>query len=163
MSSSGLPEVQAKQAVQRLHELRKAVDSFTQHAATLAGAKSLDPAAVMEEANKFLATLIKYRTEVQGLKGLSETLARSLSSRPPAGGGMSPAATWGPELRAGCKQFSEAVVHAEQAIGKLYKAAGEQINLPTRTATAPDGLFDMFLLFVDLVTKMIEHFKHKKK
>jgi len=76
---------------------------------------------------------------------------------------MSPAATWGPELRAGCKQFSEAVGHAELAMGKLYKAAGEQINLPTRTATEAAGLFDVFLLFVDVLTKMVEHFKQKKK
>ena len=163
VASSGVSEVQAKQAVQRLHELRKAVDGFAQHATTLAGSKSLDPAAVMGEANKMLATLLKYRTEVQGIKGLSESLARSLSSRPPAGGGMSPAATWGPELRAGCKQFSEAVGHAELAMGKLYKAAGEQINLPTRTATEAAGLFDVFLLFVDVLTKMVEHFKQKKK
>jgi hypothetical protein len=162
MASSNVSEVQAQHAVGRLHELRKLVDVFAQHAVTLAASKSLDPAAVMGEANKMLATLAKYRTEVQGIKGLSESLARSLSSRPPAGGGMSPAAKWGPELRAGCKQFSESVKHAESAMEKLYKAAGEQINLPTRTATEASGLFDVFLLFVDLLTKMLEHFKQKK-
>ena len=75
---------------------------------------------------------------------------------------MSPAATWGPELRAGCKQFSEAVAHAELAMEKLYRVAGQQINLPTRTATEAAGLFDVFLLFVDVLTKMIEHFKKRK-
>ena len=65
-------------------------------------------------------------------------------------------------MRAGCKQFSEAVGHAELAMEKLYQAAGDQINLPTRTATEATGLFDVFLLFVDVLTKMIEHFKQKR-
>jgi hypothetical protein len=55
------------------------------------------------------------------------------------------------------------VGHAELAMLKLYKAAGDQINLPTRTATEATGLFDVFLLFVDVLTKMIEHFKQKRK
>jgi hypothetical protein len=163
MSSSVIGELQARQAVQRLRQLRGEIETFAAHATLLASSKSFDPRLVLAEADKLLRSLMKSQSEFQKIKALTVTLSRSLPSRPPAGGGMAPAAKWGNEFRAGSKQFIEGVGRAEKAIQKLYIKAQAQINLPTRTATSPDGWFDAFLVLIDVLTQVVEYCKRPKK
>lgn len=158
-----LVELQARQAVKRLQQLRAEIDNFTSHATLLASSKSFDPRLVMAEADKLLRSMMRSQGEFLKIKGLTVTLYRSLPSRPPATGGMAPAAKWGNEFRAGSKQFLEAVARAEKAVLKLYAVAQARINLPTRTATSPDGWFDAFLVLVDVLTQIIEYCKRDKK
>lgn len=163
MSSSVLGELQARQAVQRLHKLHAEIDIFAAHATLLASSKSFDARLVLEESNKLLASLMRSQSEFEKIKALTVTLSRSLSSRPPAGGGMAPAAKWGAEFRAGCNQFMEGVGKAEKAVQKLYILAQARINMPTRTATAPDGWFDAFMVLIDVLTQVVEFCKSPKK
>ena len=158
-----LVELQARQAVRRLHQLRSEIDVFASHATLLASSKSFDARLVLAEADKLLRSLMRSQSEFQKIKALTVTLARSLPSRPPAGGGMAPAAKWGNEFRACSKQFIEGVGRAEKAIQKLYAVAQARINLPTRTATSPDGWFDAFLVLIDVLTQVIEYCKRSKK
>jgi hypothetical protein len=118
---------------------------------------------MLEEADKLLRSLLKCRDEFQKAKGLSVTLSRALSSRPPAGGGMAPAAQWGNEFRAGSKQFVEGIGRAEAAVQKLYKVAYIRINMPTRTGTSPDNWFEAFLTLVDVLNQIVEFCKKAKK
>jgi hypothetical protein len=163
MSSSPLAELQARQAVRRLHQLRTEIETFAQHANLLASSKSFDPRVMLEEANKLLASLAKSRGEFQQIQGLTATLKRSLGSRPAPGTGMAPAIQWGNEFRACSKQFVEGIGKAEAAVRKLYKEALIRINLPTRVATSPDTWFDAFLNLLDVLTQVVESCKHPRK
>ena len=163
MASSDLAQLQARQVVQKFHQLKASLDNFASHATVLASSKAFDPRIMLEEANKLLGNLTKCRVEFEKAKGLSVTLSRTLSSRPPAGGGMAPAAQWGNEFRAGSKQFVEGIAKAEAAVQKLYKAAYIKINLPTRTATSPDNWFEAFLTLVDMLNQIVEFCKKSKK
>jgi len=161
MSQSPLAELQARQAVKRLHQLRAEIDGFTAHATLLANSKTFDARVVMAEADKLLKSLIRSRSDFQTIKALTVSLSRSLSKIPPASGGPPAAAKWGSEFRAGSKQFMEGVEKAEKAILKLYAQAHAKMNLPTRTATSPDGWFDAFLVLIDVLNQVIEYCKKR--
>ena len=118
---------------------------------------------MMEEADKLLRSLQKSQLEFQKTRGLTVSLSRALSSRPPATGGPPPAAKWGNEFRAGSKQFVEGVGKAEGAIQKLYKVAFIKINLPTRTSTSPDNWFEAFMTLIDVLNQIVEFCKKPKK
>src|ERR1700721_1388240 len=138
--NSQLQESQARQIVQRLHRLHDQVELFATHAGTLKLLSSVDGRALLQEADNLLRSLKASRIDFESLEAHVGTLSRSLSSRPPASGGMPPAAKGGNELRAGSNQFKQAVRHAEKEIRELYGAADAQLNSPARTPTAPDNL-----------------------
>ena len=154
---SGLADFQARQIVQRMHGLRQQVDLFAIHAKTLRTSPSLDPLALLQEADNLLRNLKSNRDDFAKLQGQAGTLSNSLSSRPPATGEMSPAAQWGPELRAGIKQFKDSVSKAEDEIRGLYGSASQQLNSPTRTPTSPDNIADIILNFADALSRWIEY------
>jgi len=75
---------------------------------------------------------------------------------------MPAAAQWGNQLRAGSKQFSEAVSSAEKELQQLYKTGAIGMNSPKRTATAPDNAVDIVVNFAEALSRWIEHSKHKQ-
>lgn len=156
MSSIPL-EVEARAAVQRLHQLRGEVDLFAKQARLLASSKSLGP--LPAEADKLKSGMSKTLSDFLKMK----TLSKSLSSRPPAGGGMPPAAKWGNELRAASKQLMEALGAAEKEIQKLSSQTGLQVNAHTYTETAPENLADAWGNMMRLLALWIEHRKRLKK
>jgi len=159
---SSFSEFQAMQIVQRMQALRGQVDRFATHATMLANASSsLDALALLEEANNLAKNLIASRKDFETAEAYTGTLSRALPSRPPASGGMAPAAKWGNEFRAGSKQFAVAVQNAEKAMQKLFDAADLKINSPSRTATPADNGFEMALGFADLLMKWVEARKRK--
>lgn len=160
-----LAELQARQSVQRFRQLSGQVKNFTAHADLLRKSKSfaLDPRLLLNEADKLLKSLIGSRSDFDKIKAVTTSLSRSLSSRPPAAGGMSPAQKWRPEFQAGAKQFLDAVRDAEKAIQLLYKDAHAEINLPTRVSTSPDGWFDALLVISQALAGLVEYCKHPKK
>jgi hypothetical protein len=155
--ASGFGDFQARQIVQRMHGLRQQVDLFAIHARTLRTSPSLDPRALLQEADNLLRNLGANRDDFVKLQGQAGTLSNSLSSRPPATGGMSPAAQWGPEFRAGIKQFKDSVLKAETEIRQLYGSANQQLNSPTRTPTMPDNIVDILVNFADMLSRWIEY------
>ena len=147
-----------------MKRLRGQVELFTAHARTLRlAARNFDAAALLQEANNLLQALMDARGDFQNLDALVGSLSRRLPSRPPAGGGMTPAAKWGPELRAGAKQFAIAAHNAESEIRQLYAAAENEINSPTRTATgAPDNLVEVIATLADVITRLIDYFRRSR-
>lgn len=161
--SSALPELQAMQAVKRLHLLTGQVSVFTRHAKLLAASsKSFDAVLLYQQADLLLKNLTASRADFQSIKAVNASLTHALSSRPPAAGGLSPAAKWRPELNAASKQFLKEVQDAEAAVKALYKQASISMNVPTRTATSPDGLFDVLLNIIQFVTDLREFAKKRK-
>ncbi len=161
--NSTLAVLEAKGALATMRRLRNQISVFATHARALNSmAKNFDSAAVVEEANQLLERLSEAKKECWGAESKIETLARSLPSRP-QGRGMSPAAQLVPELRAARRQFADAVRDAEKALGQLYSTGFEELNSPTRTATAPDGIFDMILMFSDFLVRWIEHARKSRK
>lgn len=135
---SSFSEAQVMQIVRRIHILTEQVDRIATHATMLANASSsLDAYSLLEEANSLAKELIASRKDFETAGSYTGTLSRTLPSRPPARGGMSPAAKWGNELRAGSKQFGVAVQKAEKAMQRLFEAADFKINSPARTVTLP--------------------------
>jgi hypothetical protein len=109
-------QAQARQTVQGLRKAKEQVQGVTRQATLMkAIAKSQDGGELLRCANEQLAKLITLRSGVQSLDPGIKTLSRMLSSKPPSTGGMSPAAQWGPELRAASKQFFEALTEAERS------------------------------------------------
>ena len=160
---SEFAEFQARQIVQRMHGLRQQVDLFSIHAKTLRTSPSLDPLALLQEADNLLRSLVINRADFAKLQGQMGTLSHSLSSRTPATGGMSPAARWGPEFRAGIKQFKDSVSKAENEIRGLYGSANQQLNSPTRTPTSPDNLVDIVVNFADALSRWIEYRRRQSR
>jgi hypothetical protein len=160
-----LAELQARQAVQRFHQLSGQVQHFTAQAKLLRGAKSFafDPRLLLSEADKLLKSLMASRSDFDKYKALTTSLSRSLSSRPPATGGMSPAQKWRPEFKAGAKQFTDAVRDAEKALELLYKEAHAEINLPTRTSSPEMAWHDALLALCQLLVSVVEYCKRQKK
>jgi hypothetical protein len=170
--SNTLATLQARQTLAKMNDLRYEIQGFTQHVRFLtASAKSFDGRDLVEIANKLLQRLGTARLEFQGVEGRVDSLARSLPSRPLAGGGMSPAAQWVPELRAASRQFAETVRDAESALKKLYDKGFEDLNSPTRTPnvletafpTKFDSVLDMVLTLADLIERVVEYYKGKPK
>jgi hypothetical protein len=162
--SGELKEYQARRIVQTLHRLRHNVTTFAIHANTLKMASaSFDGLALLDSADQLLRALQSNRDVFEEASSQMNSLSRSLSSRPTKDGGMPPAAKWGNEFRAGSKQFIQAVNTAERALASLYAAANEKMSSPTRTPTgAPENLFDIFINFVDALSKWIESRRGKK-
>ena len=99
-----LNEHRARQIVQTMNRLRSDVNVFATHAKTLRlSAGSLDGLPLLEEAGRLLQALIANRSAFDEAGAQIKSLSRSLSSRPPASGGMPPAAKWGSEFRAGAQ------------------------------------------------------------
>ena len=163
--SDELKDYQARRIVQTLHRLEHNVTAFAIHANTLKSASgSFDGLALLHSADQLLRALQSNRDVFEQASSQMQSLSRSLSSRPAKDGGMPPAAKWGNEFRAGSKQFIRAVHTAERALSSLYAAANEKMNSPTRTSTgAPENLFDIFVNFVDALSKWIESRKDKKR
>jgi hypothetical protein len=160
---SELAEVRARQIVQRMHRLRNEVEVFAAHARTLRlSSDSLDARVLSHEADNLLRGLAASRGDFQDATAWIGSLSRTLSSRPPKEGGPPPAAKWGNEFRAGSSQFVRALQAAENEIGQLYGAAQEQMNSPSRTATAPDNLIDVLVNFVDALSRWIEYRRRTK-
>ena len=160
---SGLAEFQARQIVQRMHRLRNEVNLFATHARTLRqSSSSIDGLVLLQEADNLLRGLKASRVDFENANAQVGSLSRTLSSRPPASGGPPPAAQWGGEFRAGSKQFIAAVHNAEKEVSQLYGAANAQLNSPTRTATAPDGLMDVLMTFIDGLSRWIEYRRRQK-
>lgn len=160
---SGLAEIQARQIVRQLHQLRNEVDIFATHARMLRlSSKSIDALVLLQEADNLLRGLKANRIDFQNATSHVASLSRSLSSRPPAAGGPPPAAQWGSEFRALSKQFVTAMHNAEKELSQLYGAADAQLNSPTRTATAPDNLIDVLLTFIDGLSRFVE-FRRRKR
>jgi hypothetical protein len=142
-----------------MNQLTASVRIFATHANFLnKSSGNFDSLPLLQEADRLLKTLGEVRLQFLDSSSKIDTLARSLPSRPPRGGGMSPAAQWVPELRAASKQFGVAVRLAEVELQKLQNTALTGLNSPTRTSTgAPTDLFDILLNFSDLLAKWIEH------
>jgi hypothetical protein len=156
--SAGFTEFQAMQIVRRMHRLRGQVELFTAHARMLRqSSASFDALVLLQEADNLLRGLTASRVDFLDIEARVPSLSRSLSSRPPATGGMAPAAQWGGEFRAGSKQFIAAVHNAEKELGRLYGIANAGLNSPTRVATGPENLFDVLLTFMDALSKWIEY------
>ncbi|HUH62702.1 MAG TPA: hypothetical protein VLZ50_06880 [Terracidiphilus sp.] len=161
--NSSLAVLEARGALATMRRLRNQIGVFATHARALNSmAKNFDSAALVEEANQLLEGLKEAKKECWGASSKIETLARSLSSRP-QGRGMSPAAQYGPELRAARRQFADAVRDAEKALGQLYSTGMAGLNSPTRVSTSPDSVFELVLMFSDLLVKWIEHARNKPK
>src|ERR1017187_988513 len=112
-----LTELRARQIVQRMHRLRDQVEVFATHARILRqSAASLDGLALLQEADNLLRGLAGSPGDFQDI-GAN---VPSPSSRPPATGGMAPAAQWGSEFRAGSPQFVDAVRKAEKELTQPY-------------------------------------------
>jgi hypothetical protein len=161
--SSGLPEWQARQVVQRMHRLRGQVDLFAIHAQTLRMSPSLDALALLDEAGNLLRDLQANRVDFQDAEARAGKLSRTLSTRPDARTGMAPAAQWSNELRAGGRQFHEAVQRAEREIRGLYDATGERLNSPTRTPTLPTDFVDVLVNFADLLARWVDYRKRRAR
>jgi hypothetical protein len=160
-----LAELQARNAVKQLQQLRGQVNGLTAHARTLTGkgSESFDARDLLDISTSLLKGLIKAHTDFEIVVGETKTLSRALSSKPPQGGGMSPAAKWVPEFRAGAKQLMDAIGEAEKAIKKLAEMSKTRLNAPTRTATgAPDGVLDAVFNLIELLNKLIEFLRHRK-
>lgn len=157
-----LGEVQARQALQRFRQLTGQVKVFTAHADTLRKAKGFEARLLLGEADTLLKGLMASRSDFEKTRALATSLSRSLSSRPPPGGGMSAAQKWRPEFNAGAKQFAEALHGAEKAIQLLYKDAHAEINLPTRTSTDADGWFDAVLVLCQILAGFADYCKRLK-
>jgi hypothetical protein len=157
--NSSLASLQARQAVSKMNQLTASVRIFATHANFLNKAQgSFDSLPLLQEADRLLQQLGAARLQFLDSSSKIDSLARSLPSRPPRGGGMSPAAQWVPELRSASKQFEVAVRMAEVEIRKLQGTALTGLNSPTRASTgAPTDLFDILLTFSDLLAKWIEH------
>jgi hypothetical protein len=136
---------------------------FATHARTLKlSSSSLDGLALLREADELLRGLQASRADFANAEAQVTSLSRRLSPFPPAAGGPPPAAQWGNEFRVGSKQFIAAVQKAETELSQLYGAANAQLNSPTRTASAPDNLIDVLMVFIDALTKWIEHRRRHK-
>ena len=73
---------------------------------------------------------------------------------------MSPAAQWGPELRAASRQLTEAIRNAETAVFQLHNTAMEGMQSPTRTQTGdPADLYEIVMVFIDVLGHLIEAMK----
>jgi hypothetical protein len=163
--NSSLAALQARQAVSKMNQLTSSVRLFATHASVLRRSSgNFDSLPLLQEADRLLQQLGAVRLQFLDSSSKIDTQARSLPSRPPRGGGMSPAAQWVPELRAAAKQFAVAVGLAEVEIQKLQGTALTGLNSPTRTSTgAPTDLFDILLTFSDLLAKWIEHVRGTRK
>jgi len=160
---SALVEIQARQIVRRMRQLRNDVDIFARHARTLSqSANSIDGRALLQEADNLLRGLKGCRVDFEQATASVGSVSRSLSSRPPATGGPPPAAKWGNEFRAGSKQFVASVQNAEKELSQLYGKANAQLNSPTRTATSPDNLIEVLMAFVDALSRWIEYRRSQK-
>jgi hypothetical protein len=160
---SALAELQARQIVRRMRQLRNDVDIFARHAKTLSqSAGSIDGRALLQEADNLLRGLQGAREDFQYASANVGSVSRSLSSRPPVTGGPPPAAQWGAEFRAGSKQFVAAVLNAEKALGELYGKANAQMNSPTRVSTSPDNLIEVLMTFIDALSRWIEYRRNQK-
>jgi hypothetical protein len=157
---STLAALQAKQALAKMNRLKGDVQLFAAHAKTLKSmAGNLDSRPLLDEAVGLLQKLGAARLEFLGPQGSIDSLARAFPSRPPSGGGMSPAAQWIPELRAASKQFAEAVHSAETAVLQLRDTAVQGLNSPTRTSTgAPESLLDIVVNFIDILNRWVDHY-----
>lgn len=154
---SVLPEFQARQIVQRMHRLRYQIDLFAAHARTLrALSTSIDARMLLQEADSLLSNIKACREEFAKADGQVASLSHRLSPFPPAAGGLPPAAQWGSEFRAGSRQFIAAVQNAEREIVQLRGAGINQMNSPTRTATAPGNVVEVMAAFADVLAHWIE-------
>lgn len=154
---STLAQLQARSTLAKMNRLRADIESFAAHAKSLnASSKNFDSRTLLEEANRLLEGLTNARADFLGANSQIETLARSLPSRS-RGTGMSPAAQWVPELRAASKRFEQAARAAESSLSALYGTAKSGMDSPTRTATPAGNMFEVFLNFVDLLTRWIEY------
>ena len=161
--SNGLAEVQARQTVQKMRLLKNDVVRFSEQAKLLSRtSQHIDSLFLMQEANILLNKLMAARLDFQQANARVNSLKHSLPSAMPRGGGMSPAALWGNEMRAASKQFTEAVGHAENSLRQLYKISETGLNSPTRTSTGdPSGAFDILMAFIELMGRIIEHSRSK--
>ena len=152
------------QAVKSLRDLTLQVNSFTRQAKLLISVKgNIDARVLMEEANRLLKGLTANVASVQNIKSVSNHLSRSLSSHPAPAGQLSPAAKWKPQLMAGAKQFQQAARDTENAIKALNKEANIKFNVPSRTATMPDGAIDLLMNLLEIVKLVIAKYKDHKK
>ena len=160
---SNLDEVRAREIVRTMQALRRNVDAFATHAKLLsASSASFDGLPLLGEADQLLRVLKANRSAFEEASANIKSLKRSLSAYAPVGGGMPPAAKWGNEFRAGSKQFIEAVARAEREIGRLYAAANQKMNSPTRMSTAPENLLDIALNFADALARWVEYRRRQK-
>lgn len=157
--NSTLAQLQARSTLAKMNQLRAQIENFAAHAKTLnASSRSFDSRTLLDEANRLLQGLTNARADFLSANSQIETLARSLPSRS-IGAGISPAAQWVPELRAASKRFEQAARAAESSLSQMYGTANAGMNSPTRTATPAGNLFEVFLTFVDLLTRWIEYKK----
>jgi hypothetical protein len=162
--SDALAELRARQIVQKMRSLKNDVLGFSEHAKFLNRAsQNIDSRVLMEEADNLLKKLMAARVDFQEADANVNSVRRSLSSTIPRGGGIAPAALWGNELRAASKQFVEAVHTAENKLRELYQTSEAGMNSPTRTSTGdPSGAFDVLMTFVEMLTRIIEHYRGKR-
>src|SRR5260370_16555084 len=103
---SELAEVQARQIVRRMRQLRNDVDIFARHARTLSHSSgSIDGRALLQEADALLRGLKGCRVDFEEATAGVGSISRSLSSRPPTTGGPPPAAKAANKFRPAAKQF----------------------------------------------------------
>lgn len=157
---ASLAALQARQTLEKMNRLRDDVRTFATHAGVLnVASNDLDSRLLLQEADRLLQKLGAARNDFRSAESNIDSLSRSLPSAVPSRGGMSPAAQWVPQLRAGSKQFAEAVGDAEKKLHRLYDTATTGMNRPNRTASAPDNIFDILVNFSEALTRWIEHRK----
>src|ERR1700730_887522 len=157
---SDLSELQAKQIIQLVNRLREQVEHLA-FQAKLVNRPSFDALVMLQESGNLMVSLMANWKDFETATAHGGTLSRTLPSRPPAGGGMPPAAQWVPQLRASYEQFGSAVRKADAAIRQLHDTAKLQMDSPGRTATPADNLFEMALVWTDLVSKYVESRKRE--
>jgi hypothetical protein len=139
--------------------------SFSEHAKLLnRTAQNIDSRVLMQEADNLLKKLMAMRLDFQEADAKVNSIKRSLSSTVPQSGGIPPAALWGNELRAASKQFIDAVHSAENSLQHLYRTSEAGMNSPTRTSTGdPSGAFDIVMTFIEMLSRIVEHYSNKPK
>jgi hypothetical protein len=160
---SSFASFKSQQSLQRLRQLLRKIDQFTENAHTFnLFAGNLDAWQLVNEGNQLLTNLGKGREEFAQIRAEMNSLRRSLSKTAPEGV-LPPAAQWGNEFRAVSKQIMDAIYRSEVEIRKLLDAGTIAMNLPARTATAPENIIELIVLFADLLTRYLEYLKTRKR
>lgn len=162
-------DFQARQIMIRMNAVEHRVRTFAQHARFLQHTP-LDPRDLLTECNLLMRDLLAEAETLEKLEGQGRSAVRSLPSRPPKSMGVGrysyvgppPRAQWGSEIRAAQQRCAYAIQDAAQELHKLRGISLEGLNLPTRTATSPGNLIDLIMMFVDLLTKVVENEKKRQ-
>lgn len=162
---------QASNIVRRMRLLQGRVRAFGHHARTLSRMQGFDGRLLLGEATQLVHELTHVVQQFQGAKADARSLKPRLSPIPPSSSGPGkysymgppPAAKWGNEFKAAEAQFVLALRQTEKEIRALQIVANEDLNSPTRISTPAESMFDVVMVFIELLNKIISHYQGSKK